>query len=358
MSVLAYLWSLFIIYFVGFRLNTHGPYYILCEIIVDIIFAFDIYFIANTAYFDESSFSLVFEKDKIRSRYFKFWFWVDLIGSIPFPIIINSFHGSKYNILTAQRIFMVLKVSRLHKLFEFKSVSVTAGQFFAKYNRLKDITKIFILLVHFLGCGFHFIATTDDEYPHSEGIVVKGLTNTGNDLLLNIYENVTVNATDPNYPQTWVYQNQFNFYELSKLDRYIASIYWCLTTMLTIGYGDIHAVNNAERVFSIVTELIGVGVFGTIMSEITNVISKIDPKGREKKKAKEELKAYLAERPVPQAIKLMAQVSALDTLIVVHYFTEAVLVTTDIIILRFLNSFTASASNCELPALAVSLALN
>ena len=33
--------------------------------------------------------------------------------------------------------------------------------------------------------------------------------------------------------------------------RYVASLYWAITTMSTVGYGDIVPVNTAERIFAI-----------------------------------------------------------------------------------------------------------
>jgi hypothetical protein len=57
-----------------------------------------------------------------------------------------------------------------------------------------------------------------------------------------------------------------NFIPKPLYGRYIAAIYWVITTMLTVGYGDIKPTNDVERLYSIVTMLTGGVVFGAMIS--------------------------------------------------------------------------------------------
>jgi hypothetical protein len=43
--------------------------------------------------------------------------------------------------------------------------------------------------------------------------------------------------------------------------RYITALYWAVTTMSTVGYGDISASTDAEKTFSVVAMLLGTSVF-------------------------------------------------------------------------------------------------
>ena len=48
--------------------------------------------------------------------------------------------------------------------------------------------------------------------------------------------------------------------------KYIYSLYWAITTIVTVGYGDITPQNNAEVCVVIVIELFGTALFGYIIN--------------------------------------------------------------------------------------------
>ena len=52
------------------------------------------------------------------------------------------------------------------------------------------------------------------------------------------------------------------------LTQYIYSMYFIVTTMVTVGYGDISPTNNSEIVYSIFLMLVTCGVFSYIVNEI------------------------------------------------------------------------------------------
>jgi hypothetical protein len=57
---------------------------------------------------------------------------------------------------------------------------------------------------------------------------------------------------------------------------YIKAIYWTFTTLTTVGYGDITARTGAQMLFTCGVELIGVGVFGFILSNVASLLSRSD----------------------------------------------------------------------------------
>jgi len=60
------------------------------------------------------------------------------------------------------------------------------------------------------------------------------------------------------------------------MDIYIASVYFILTTIYTIGYGDILSVSMIERVYNILIMAIGVLIYSFAISSLSTVISSYD----------------------------------------------------------------------------------
>ena len=58
--------------------------------------------------------------------------------------------------------------------------------------------------------------------------------------------------------------------------RYIYSVYWALTTLTTVGYGDITPTNDAERVYTLIALLIGALVFGYLMTSVGDLVANLD----------------------------------------------------------------------------------
>ena len=58
----------------------------------------------------------------------------------------------------------------------------------------------------------------------------------------------------------------------SNSDVYAIAIYWCVTTITTVGYGDIGGNNNAERIFCSVMMVIGVVAFSFANGSLASII--------------------------------------------------------------------------------------
>lgn len=53
---------------------------------------------------------------------------------------------------------------------------------------------------------------------------------------------------------------------------YLAAAYWSLTTVATIGFGDILPVTNAERAVMLLVQITGVLFFGILLGSITSLL--------------------------------------------------------------------------------------
>lgn len=53
---------------------------------------------------------------------------------------------------------------------------------------------------------------------------------------------------------------------------FVTALYWSLTTITTIGYGDIAPLNAETRLFGIVAMIIGTGVFSYTMTQVVGMV--------------------------------------------------------------------------------------
>lgn len=77
----------------------------------------------------------------------------------------------------------------------------------------------------------------------------------------------------------WIYQKGYTDYENS--DLYMASLYFTVTTLVTVGYGDITAYNFGERGMCILLMMIGVFAFSYATGTMSSIISNNDSKNIE-----------------------------------------------------------------------------
>jgi hypothetical protein len=54
--------------------------------------------------------------------------------------------------------------------------------------------------------------------------------------------------------------------------KYLNSFHWSVTTMLTVGYGDITPKNKYEMLFNILAMLLGCVIFGYSLNEIGEIL--------------------------------------------------------------------------------------
>eukprot|EP01050_Picozoa_sp_SAG11_P002217 SAG11_NODE_108_length_16386_cov_20.828329_11_plen_462_part_00 len=88
------------------------------------------------------------------------------------------------------------------------------------------------------------------------------------------------------------------------LARYFASVYFAFMTLTTVGYGDVHPLNAAERVYSCIAMLIGGFMFGMIVGSLAEIIRKSNPGDTARNKRTGAVHAFLHDRKVPRTLSL------------------------------------------------------
>ena len=117
------------------------------------------------------------------------------------------------------------------------------------FERLLFSIVIFIIFSHFSACFWIFTA----------GLSVIEQTESGNELS----EEVTSTS--------WISSGEYT--ELSAPHLYTTSFYFTITTMTTVGYGDISGTNTSERIVCCILMIMGVLFFTYVSGTITNIIT-------------------------------------------------------------------------------------
>ena len=148
--------------------------------------------------------------------YLRSWFAVDMLASIPFTWIffVTSLWnpsasmgvGAVLDIIMVTKLIKMVKISKVSAIFNDirESLSVSPS-----LMRLVTFGFWFVTVVHLMACGWVLIGASEAGRPH--------------------------------------------------FDQYLRGVYWCVTTIATIGYGDYtpNHDSNTQIVYTIVVGVLG-----------------------------------------------------------------------------------------------------
>lgn len=193
-------------------------------------FLMDVFLKMNTSFYE---FGLcVYDKKKILNRYFRKMLVYDLLSLFGFTMNFICSHS-------VLRLFFYFSYNNFHILYKRLREEWKTGDLFELVLLLVRL----ICLAHLLACLWHAIAY----------------------FKLGSYE------------ETWL----DNYLGYKWFDRYILSIYWAITTLCTVGYGDITAKNFFEMFFVSCVMLLGTLVFGYTVNSVGIIISRMDERQKD-----------------------------------------------------------------------------
>ncbi|KAK1434704.1 hypothetical protein QVD17_00453 [Tagetes erecta] len=201
--------------------------------IVNGFFAIDIVLTFFVAYLDKTSYLLVDNPKQIAWRYTRTWLLFDVVATIPSELATKISSGSlqSYGLFNMFRLWRLRRVSALFARLEKDR---NFNYFWVRCAKLIFVT---IFAVHCAGCFYYYLAA---NYP------------------------------DPG--RTWIGYDNTGFKDHTLGDRYITSMYWSITTLTTVGYGDLHAQNRREMIFVICYMLFNLGLTSYLIGNMTNLV--------------------------------------------------------------------------------------
>jgi hypothetical protein len=86
-------------------------------------------------------------------------------------------------------------------------------------------------------------------------------------------------------------------------DSYLRSLYWCVTTLATVGYGDIVPRTGLETIYAVLVMIAGVGLFGYVIGNVAHVITNLHPSRVRYIETMEGINAFMDYRGIPALLQ-------------------------------------------------------
>ena len=189
---------------------------------------------------------LEFGGEKRKPYYKSIWFPIDMITSMPLDII---FFFAGHDLPLA--IFNSIRLIRLIRVVKLRSL-INIVDFLPKPLKLGLIAIAVTVTIHWIACGWMLLT-----------------------------------------PRT----------VSSDLSYYIISVYWTVTTLTTVGYGDITPNSDITRIYTMGVMLVGVGVYGVIIANISRLLMLADKYTEERKEKMNSLQQYMKHYNIPSSLQ-------------------------------------------------------
>lgn len=174
-------------------------------------------------------------------------FMVDILACIPFDLF-SHFLGHQ-DVFTAFRLLRMIRIIKVYSLIE--NITIVP-----KIFKIQSIGIGCLMVVNWIACGWILI------YPLPS------------DTDITTY--------------------------------YIKSFYWALTTLTTIGYGDIVPYDNTGRIFTCFIMIIGVGMYGIVIGNISRMLASADRYKEQSREKINDLLMFMKHYKIPDKLQQAA----------------------------------------------------
>lgn len=224
--------------------------------LITVIFCLDILITFNTGI--KAGLTALTDRRSVARRYLTTWFFIDLLAALPLAPLFNLMTPED---VSETAIYQILTLFRLLRLLKLIKLSAT-------FRTLEDLIDIppallrlmffffwFALIAHFIALGWIAIGAGESGRPFE--------------------------------------------------DQYIRALYWCVTTIATIGYGDYTPSHdsNLQMIYTIIVQIIGVGMFGYIIGNVATLIVNIDAARASFRTRMEDIRNYMRINRIPAPVQ-------------------------------------------------------
>ncbi|PWA20571.1 hypothetical protein CCH79_00019571 [Gambusia affinis] len=269
--ILTFYTAIMVPYNVSFKTKQNNVAWLVVDSIVDVIFLVDIVLNFHTTFVGPAG-EVISDPKLIRMNYLKTWFVIDLLSCLPYDVI-NAFENvdevspplpEEAPLKGISSLFSSLKVVRLLRL----------GRVARKLDHYIEYgAAVLVLLVCVFGLAAHWLACIWYVCMYSIGD----------------YE-VIDEETNVVRMDSWLYilaetmgrPYRFNTTGSGKWEGgpnkdsvYITSLYFTMTSLTSIGFGNIAPTTDGEKIFAVAMMMIGSLLYATIFGNVTTIFQQM-----------------------------------------------------------------------------------
>ncbi|XP_061100877.1 potassium voltage-gated channel subfamily H member 8-like [Conger conger] len=243
------------------------------DISVEILFIIDIVLNFRTTYVSQSG-QVIFDAQLICIHYMTTWFIIDLVAALPFDLL-YAFKVSVVSVVHLLKTVRLLRLLRLLQKMDRYSQHSTVV--------LTLLMSMFALLAHWMACIWYIIGKKELE-ANAFSWDIGWLQELGK-RLESPYTSGNGTAGPP------------------IRSVYITSLYFTLSSLTSVGFGNVSANTDAEKIFSICTMLIGALMHALVFGNVTAIIQRMYSRWSLYHTRTKDLKDFIRVHHLPQQLK-------------------------------------------------------
>ncbi|XP_028998006.1 potassium voltage-gated channel subfamily H member 1b isoform X1 [Betta splendens] len=253
--ILTFYTAIMVPYNVSFKTKQNNVTWLVVDSIVDVIFLVDIVLNFHTTFVGPAG-EVISDPKLIRMNYVKTWFVIDLLSCLPYDVI-NAFENVDEGISS---LFSSLKVVRLLRL----------GRVARKLDHYIEYgAAVLVLLVCVFGLAAHWLACI--WYSIGDYEVIDEDSNT---VRLDSWLYLLGETVGTPYRFNTSGSGRWEGGP-SKDSVYITSLYFTMTSLTSIGFGNIAPNTDGEKIFAVAMMMIGSLLYATIFGNVTTIFQQM-----------------------------------------------------------------------------------